>query len=120
MALIKSLGRMTLASVFITGGYSAFSKPEGRALLVEKAGIPQAKQATILNSAVMMVAGSTLALDILPKLSALALAGTIVPTTLVGHSFWNEEDPAKFANQRTQFMKNLSILGGLLVYIVSK
>lgn len=119
MSLIKSAGRVSLAAMFITGGYATFSEPGQRPKLVEKAGIPRPYEATILNGAVMMVAGTMLALDFLPKLSALALVGTLIPTTLVGHAFWQEEDATRIAMQRTQFMKNLAMLGGLLVYIAS-
>ena len=62
-----------------------------------------------------MVAGGTLlALGIAPRLSALVLAGSLVPTTLAGHSYWTVEDPAARKIQRIQFHKNLAMIGGLL------
>jgi hypothetical protein len=41
-----------------------------------------------------------------------------VPTTLAGHQFWNESDPAQKANHRVHFFKNVSMLGGLLLAAV--
>ena len=35
-----------------------------------------------------------LALGIWPRLAALGLIGSIVPTTAAGHRFWEEETPA--------------------------
>lgn len=119
MSLVRSLGRVSLASMFIFGGYNSFSEPEPRSKQVEKAGLPQPYEATVVNGAIMMVAGTALALDFLPKLSALALIGSLIPTTFVGHPFWREDDPARAANQRTQFLKNVAMLGGLLVYLGS-
>ena len=49
-----------------------------------------------------------------PTLAALALMGTIVPTTYTGHRFWEEPDAEKRAQQRTQLLKNLGLLGGLI------
>ena len=49
--------------------------------------------------------------------SALALAGSLVPTTLAGHRFWEEEDDAARAQQTVQFLKNLAMFGGLLMII---
>ena len=49
--------------------------------------------------------------------SALALAGSLVPTTLAGHRFWEEEDDAARAQQTFQFLKNLAMFGGLLMII---
>jgi putative oxidoreductase len=70
------------------------------------------------NGAVQAGAGALLAVGILPRLSALALVGSLVPTTLGGHAFWTVEDPASRKQQQVQFIKNLAMLGGL-VYAVS-
>ena len=48
-------------------------------------------------------------------LAALALIGSIVPTTYAGHRFWEETDEATRAEQRMHFFKNLGLLGGLLL-----
>ena len=34
---------------------------------------------------------------------------------MAGHRFWEEESPQTKAMQRTHFLKNLAILGGLIV-----
>jgi uncharacterized membrane protein YphA (DoxX/SURF4 family) len=107
--------------MFVIGGAGTFKEPEPRAALVEKAGMVsgagEAKRAAVANGTIMMVAGSMLALGLLPKVSALALIGVLVPTTLVGHQYWKEESPAGRAGQQTQFMKNLAMLGGLLLVL---
>jgi putative oxidoreductase len=118
--MFKTLGRLFLAWIFISGGASVFANPDGRASKVAAAGIPKARQSTILNSFVMIVAGSLLGLDIAPKLSALALVGSLIPTTLVGHPFWNEENPANRAGQHAHFLKNLGLIGGLLTVLTEK
>ena len=120
MSLFKTLGHASLASMFIFGGSHAFVEPGGRVQKVEDAGIPQPRQATILNGAIMTVAGTTLAFGIFPKLSALALMGTLVPTTFVGHAFWAEESPQARAQQLTQFYKNAAMFGGLLLVLAEK
>ena len=51
----------------------------------------------------------------LPRLSALAIAATLVPTTLAGHRFWEAEDDKDRAQQRIHFLKNVSMFGGLLI-----
>jgi uncharacterized membrane protein YphA (DoxX/SURF4 family) len=71
-----------------------------------------------LNAAVQLGAGLLLATGRFPRLAALALAGSLVPTTLAGHRFWEESDPQAKTNEIHHFIKNLSILGGLLVAAV--
>jgi putative oxidoreductase len=38
-----------------------------------------------------------------------------VPTTLAGHRFWEEDDPARRHQQQIHFFKNLGLLGGLVL-----
>ena len=75
------------------------------------------EQLVQFNGALQVGAGITLALGVLPRLSALLLAGSLVPTTLAGHRFWEEEEDAARAQQTIQFLKNLGMLGGLLLVI---
>ncbi len=64
-----------------------------------------------------VTAGVMLAAGIVPRLAAAVLAGSLVPTTLAGHRFWAEEDARARATQRIQFLKNVAMLGGLLLVV---
>ncbi len=118
--MLKSLGHVLLAYMFISGGYSSFSEPGYRVGKVDKAGIPAARQAVILNGGAMMVAGTALAVGILPRLAALILIGTLVPTTFVGHDFWKEQEPQARRNQQIHFTKNVAMIGGLVAVLFEK
>ncbi|HEX3326954.1 MAG TPA: DoxX family protein [Actinomycetota bacterium] len=72
------------------------------------------------NAAVQMAAGTLLILGKAQRLSALALAGSLIPTTMAGHAFWAIEDPADRKKQRVQFHKNMAMLGGLLFAVIDK
>jgi uncharacterized membrane protein YphA (DoxX/SURF4 family) len=125
MGFVRGLGRPLLAALFVVSGLDVLAKPEGRAkaaapvvnTIAEKIPLIPADPTTAvtLNALVHVGAGSTLALGILPRLSALALATSIVPTTLAGHRFWEHDDPAQRNQQRIHFLKNTAILGGLLI-----
>lgn len=124
---VKPLRRLTrplLGAIFVVSGYDVMRNPEPRARTAEPVIrqmseiIPvfpsEPVQAVRLNAAVHLVAGSMLALGILPRLSALTLAGSMIPTTYGGHRFWEYEDKMQRAQQQAHFLKNLAILGGLL------
>ncbi len=66
------------------------------------------------NAAVQVVCGALLMAGRAPRLASLALAGSLIPTTLAGHSYWTIEDPDVRKIQRIQFHKNLAMIGGLL------
>jgi putative oxidoreductase len=114
-----------MASIFVIQGFDTFRHPEKVAPRAEPVVRPLADRFTVvpaktedavrLNGAVQMVAGTLLAMGRFPRLSALALAATLVPTTAAGHRFWEAEEDADRAQQRIHFLKNLSMFGGLLI-----
>ena len=120
MSLIKWLGQFLLAIIFIQGGSSAYLEPGHRPTQVAKAGIPEPELAVKANGALMVIAGIALALNIWPKLAATALLASLIPTTLVGHPFWQEEEEGPRKAQQTQFAKNLGLTGGLLLVLANR
>ena len=125
-SLLQTAGRVFTAPIFISGGYSAVKDPAGKAAMAESTldtireyvpGLPEDNELLVrINGGVQILAGTTLLLGIKPRLSALALAGSLIPTTLAGHSFWEMEGGEAKAHQ-TQFSKNLATLGGLLLLL---
>ncbi len=115
--MFKTLGHLLLGSIFIFGGANTFANPGRHVTKVESTGIPQPRQAIILNAAIMVVAGTALSAGLLPKFAATILIGSLIPTTYVGHAYWNEEHLGTRANQQTQFFKNASLIGGLLLVL---
>jgi putative oxidoreductase len=120
-----------LASMFVMGGYSALRNPAQHVRMAgpvteklsdatDQAQVPTAdeKQMVLINGAAQVIGGLALATGRLPRLSALVLAGSLVPTTAAGHRFWEEKDKTQRANQQIHFFKNLSMFGGLLIAAV--
>ena len=78
-------------------------------------GISSTEQLVRADGAAKVLGGVALGLGIFPRLAAAGLAASLVPTTLAGHRFWDETDPAQRKAQQLQFVKNVSILGGVLL-----
>jgi len=131
MTLTRRVARPMLASTFIFGGIQALkntpklaeaSKPVNDEIrgLAEKVApqvhLPEDDKTLVrINAGVHIVAGLGLATGRAPRLCALALAATVVPTTVAGHPFWQEKDKAARTQQMTHFYKNVSMLGGLII-----
>src|SRR5262249_2711944 len=114
-----------LASIFVIGGYDTMRNPDRVVKAAEPVVRPIAsrvpvvpddtEQAVRLNGAVQFVAGSLLAIGWLPRLSALALAATLVPPTGAGRGCGGADNDEERAMERTQSLKNLGMFGGLLI-----
>ena len=123
MTVLRTLARPLLASMFVYGGVNALRHASAMGPKAEPVADALGRTAPQLqtsptnlvrvNGAVHVVAGAALATGHFPRLSAAVLAGTLVPTTAVGHPFWNESDPASRQNQTIHFLKNVSLIGHL-------
>lgn len=124
---IRLIARPMLASMFIMGGLDSLTNPEGKAGAVPDvteplgdAVPPAIKDASDVdlvraNGAAQVLGGALLAIGKMPRLASTVLAATLVPTTMAGHRFWEEDDPATRTNQQIHFFKNVSMLGGLMI-----
>lgn len=125
MSPVRWIARPLLGGIFVLSGLDVLAKPEGRARaakpVVDKLAqyigiIPTDPTTAVTLNALVQVGGEAmLVAGIFPRLAALALAGSLVPTTVAGHPFWQIEDPAQRAQQRVHFLKNVAIFGGLLI-----
>jgi len=137
MTVVRALARPLLSTVFVVQGLKAIRDPEPHVAkaqpvtdrlvpLLQKVAPPQlgdripesTANLVRLNGAAQLLGGLALATGKGRRLGAVVLAGSLVPTTLAGHSFWQETDKAAKAAQKIQFMKNLGLMGGLLLAAV--
>ena len=129
LAPLRPAAQFLTGSTYALLGLDALREPGGRvdqaapvlAAIRKWVPLPEDDELVVRGNAAVMVAGGTLlALGIAPRLSALALAGSLIPTTLAGHSYWAIEDPVARKQQRIQFHKNMAMLGGLLLAVLDQ
>lgn len=130
MFVVSRVARVALAWLFVDGGLDVLRRPAGRAQLAGptlagiRTVIPQLPDNDVAlvraNAAAQVLGGVMLVTSRRPQLAALALAGSLVPTTLAAHSYWQITDPTQRAQQRVHFQKNLAVLGGLLLAASSR
>ena len=129
LAPLRPAARILTGSTYVLLGFDALRAPGARVdqaatvLDAVRKVVPLPADDTQVvrgNAAVQVLAGTLLALGRAPRLSALALAGSLVPTTLAGHTYWKIEDPAVRKQQRIQFHKNMAMIGGLLFAVLDQ
>ena len=127
--LIRRIARPMLATTFITRGVEAMRSPkpaadatrstlEGLSKLPDPVGanVPtNAETVAKVTAGVQIGAGLLLAAGRLPRLSSAALAVSVVPGSLGGHAFWNENDPVRKAAERKALFADVGLIGGLII-----
>jgi uncharacterized membrane protein YphA (DoxX/SURF4 family) len=121
-----------LSAVFIGRGVDALRSPkpaadaarptlEGLSKLPDPVGtnVPSnAETVARVNAMVQIGGGLLLASGKLPRLASAALAVSVVPGSLGGHMFWNQDDPGRKADERRAFLTDVSLIGGLIIAAV--
>src|SRR5215207_578825 len=137
MTLLRAGARTMLASYFIVNGVKTVRNPDplvpaaepvaDRVVPLVKKYAPQQVATAIpedtanlvrANGAAQIVGGLALASGKGRRAGALLLAGALIPSTLARHPFWTRTDPEEKALDRSQFLKNVSLLGGVLLAAV--
>jgi putative oxidoreductase len=122
--LLRTVARLLTGSTYVLLGIDAARAPGARVdqaasmLAAMRKAVPIPVEDELIvrgNGAVQVVGGVLLACGRVPRLAALALAGSMIPTTLAGHPFWEVDDPAARKLQRIQFHKNVAMIGVLLL-----
>jgi len=123
-----------LASYFVAAGIKAIRDPESLVPAAEPlvdrvvpllkeytpeqvAGYVPENTVTLvrINGIAQVVGGAALATGKGRRLGALLLAGSLIPSTIAKHPFWTVQDPEERAQDRNHFLKNVSLLGGVLL-----
>jgi putative oxidoreductase len=132
MTPIRSVARTLLGTLFVSSGALALRNPDRLvrqakpvtdwlAPALESASLPTDPRTLVkVNGAVQLAGGLLLITGFATRPAALALAGSVVPSTVAAHPFWTETDPQRKADQEVQFAKNLGLLGGLLLAAVDR
>lgn len=108
------VGRILISIIFLTSGYGKITGFSGTAAFMESKGMPLASLLLVGAIAVELLGGLSLLLGIKARWGALALFLFLIPTTLIFHAFWGLADAQEAHQQYLAFMKNLTIMGGLL------
>ncbi|EKF23446.1 doxX family protein [Mycolicibacterium hassiacum DSM 44199] len=127
--LIRRIARPMLSATFIARGVEALRSPKpaadaARPTVATLSRLPDPVGANVptdpelvarATAAVQIAGGLLLATGRLPRLASAALALSVVPGSLGGHTFWQESDPQRKAEERRAFLTDLSLIGGLII-----
>ncbi|KQY38812.1 MULTISPECIES: DoxX family protein [Nocardia] len=127
---VRRIARALLGTTFVAAGVNGLMNQKPRAAAANaladkgRTGLPDALAARVpddpsqfvrINSAAQVVGGLLLASGRAPRPAALVLAATVVPGTVTEQDFWAENDPDRKAAKRVGFLKDLGLLGGLMI-----
>jgi putative oxidoreductase len=108
------IARVLLALMFVLAGVGKLAGLEGTAGYIASKGLPMPMVLAAATGVLELVAGVMLIVGWQARWAALALAGFTLLASVLFHNYWAMPAEQQMM-QQLMFMKNLSVIGGLLL-----
>jgi putative oxidoreductase len=109
-----AIGRLGLGLIFLVSGISKILSYNAMLQIMADQGVRGASILLPLATAIEVLGSIGLIMGFRIQLVSLLLAAYLIPVTFVFHRFWAVSGDARQL-QTVQFLKNLSIMGGLVL-----
>ncbi|MEK7635590.1 MAG: DoxX family membrane protein [Patescibacteria group bacterium] len=111
------IGRLLLGGYFIISGINHFTKLGMLEGYTQSKGVPMPKAAVIITGILLLLGGLGILLGVYVEWAILALVIFLVSVTFIMHAFWKVQEPNMRMSEMVHFMKNLALLGALLMLL---
>jgi putative oxidoreductase len=113
-AILALLGRVLLASIFVYSGFGKITGFQGSVDYIASAGLPMPQVLAVVSIIVEFIGGLALLIGFRARWSALVFVVFLIIITPIFHNFWSAP-PADVMSQQINFIKNIAIIGGMLM-----
>ncbi|QCC47579.1 DoxX family protein [Halobellus limi] len=110
------LGRVLFGAVLAFMGLNHFMNVDGMAGYAEAKGLPAPRLAVLFSGGMLLFGGLGVAVGAYPALAAGAIALFLLVSTPTMHDFWAVPEEQQ-QSEMTNFLKNVALLGGALVFL---
>ena len=109
------LGRIIFGGYFIYSGISHFLNSKMMSGYAGSKGVPAPMIAVIGSGILLFLGGLGVLFQVHVRWALLLIAIFLVPVTLMMHNFWADKDPMARMGNRINFLKNVAMLGAVLM-----
>jgi putative oxidoreductase len=110
---LAPVGRVLLVLIFVISGINKLAHWNTTASYMAQKGLPLVPLLLVITVIVEIAGGLLVMIGFMTRPTSIVLALYLIPVTLVFHNFWSFRG-MEAQMQMVNFLKNLSIMGGLL------
>lgn len=115
MDILFLIGRLIFGGYFLMNAWGHFKHLESMTGYAQSKGVPNPRAAVFVGGVLLLLGGLGVVFGIAPEASLALLLIFLVPVTFKMHAFWKETDPNAKMSEQIQFMKNMALIGALLM-----
>lgn len=117
MDIVILIGRILFALIFIGGGFGHLTSTAAMTQVVKSKRVPMARAVVLATGVLLLVCALMLIVGLWADVAALGLFCFLVPTAILIHDFWTENDPQARLMEQLHFNKDLSLAGAALILL---
>lgn len=114
MEALAAVGRIVFAVYFLYNGAGHFVNFQGLRAYAEAKGVPVPGGAVAVTGLILLAGGLSFLLEYQMQAGAAVLALFLVPSAVLMHNFWAEQDGGSRANELAHFLKNIALAAAVL------
>jgi uncharacterized membrane protein YphA (DoxX/SURF4 family) len=115
MTALFVIGRIIFGLYFVYSGFNHLTKIVTMAAYAKSKGVPLASFSVVFAGLLLLLGGLSILLGVYPILGLILLILFLVPVTFMMHQFWTIQDPMQKMGEMVNFLKNMAILGAVLM-----
>src|SRR5256885_9497840 len=116
--VIVLLGRLALGAIFVKSGLQKLLALSAFAASLASRGVPQSSVWAVIGATVEFVGGILIVTGLRTREASLLMILFVIVATGISHRYWEFAEAARRL-QESQFLKNLSIIGGVVLLFSS-
>ncbi len=116
-AILFLLGRLIFGGYFIMNAITHFRHNAMLTGYAKSKGVPMASFGVFLTGVLLLLGGLGVVAGFFMIPGMWLLVAFLLPTTLYMHAYWKIQDQTARMNERISFMKNIALIGALLMMI---
>ena len=117
MSAVLLLGRVIFGGYFLYTGIEHFIGLKGLTGYAKSKGLPMPREGVIVSGLALMFGGLGIVLHMYTGFSVLAILVFLIVANVTMHKFWAEKDPMHAMGDKINFLKNLALIGALLMML---
>ena len=117
MDTLLFIGRIIFGGFFIYSGVNHFIGFQTMTQYAKMKGVPFPAFSQGVTGILLLLGGLSILCGIYPYIGILLLVVFLFPVSFMIHNFWTIEDPQLRMAEKVNFMKNMALLGAVLMFL---
>ena len=118
MQIAFLIGRIIFSVFWISSGWNHFKQLEPYSQYAKAKGTPAPKLAVGGTGVILTLGGLSMLLGVFPYIGIALLIIFLLGVSFRMHDFWNDKEPQMRQMNTINFMKNMALLGALLMMLL--